>query len=52
MNPKIKKIDAEYEKNAAKITELQARQQGDWARPGIRAGPGGRQLLHRPGQPL
>lgn len=25
-NPKIKKIDAEYEKNAAKITELQARQ--------------------------
>ena len=26
MNPKIKKIDAEYEKNAAKITELQARQ--------------------------
>ena len=26
MNPKIKKIDSEYEKNAAKITELQARQ--------------------------
>ena len=26
MNPKIKKIDNEYEKNAAKITELQARQ--------------------------
>ena len=26
MNPKIKKIDTEYEKNAAKITELQARQ--------------------------
>ena len=26
MNPKIKKIDAEYEKNAAKITRLQARQ--------------------------
>lgn len=26
MNPKIKKIDAEYEKNAAKITELQERQ--------------------------
>lgn len=26
MNPKIKKIDAEYEKNAAKIAELQARQ--------------------------
>ena len=25
-NVKIKKIDAEYEKNAAKITELQARQ--------------------------
>ena len=25
-NPKIKKIDAEYEKNAAKITRLQARQ--------------------------
>ena len=26
MNPKIKKIDSEYEKNAAKITELQERQ--------------------------
>ena len=26
MNPKIKKIDTEYEKNAAKITELQERQ--------------------------
>ena len=26
MNPKIKKIDIEYEKNAAKITELQERQ--------------------------
>ena len=26
MNPKIKKIDKEYEKNAAKIAELQARQ--------------------------
>lgn len=26
MNPKIKKIDNEYEKNAAKITELQTRQ--------------------------
>ena len=26
MNPKIKKIDAEYEKNAAKITRLQGRQ--------------------------
>lgn len=26
MNPKIKKINMEYEKNAAKITELQARQ--------------------------
>lgn len=26
MNPKIKKINAEYEKNAAKISELQARQ--------------------------
>lgn len=26
MNPKIKKIDGEYEKNAAKIIELQARQ--------------------------
>jgi len=26
MNPKIKKIDAEYEKNAAKISELQERQ--------------------------
>lgn len=26
MNMKIKKIDAEYEKNAAKISELQARQ--------------------------
>ena len=26
MNPKIKKINAEYEKNAAKIAELQARQ--------------------------
>ena len=26
MNPKIKKIDAEYEKNTAKISELQARQ--------------------------
>ena len=26
MNPKIKKIDSEYEKNAAKITELQTRQ--------------------------
>lgn len=26
MNPKIKKIDTEYEKNAAKITELQTRQ--------------------------
>lgn len=26
MNPKIKKIDTEYEKNAAKIAELQARQ--------------------------
>lgn len=26
MNPKIKKIDNEYEKNAAKITELQERQ--------------------------
>ena len=26
MNPKIKKIDKEYEKNAEKITELQARQ--------------------------
>ncbi len=26
MNPKIKKINAEYEKNAAKIEELQARQ--------------------------
>ena len=25
-NPKIKKIDTEYEKNAAKITELQERQ--------------------------
>ena len=27
MNPKIKKINMEYEKNAAKITELQARQE-------------------------
>ena len=26
MNAKIKKIDTEYEKNAAKIAELQARQ--------------------------
>lgn len=26
MNPKVKKINAEYEKNAAKISELQARQ--------------------------
>ncbi len=26
MNPKIKKINTEYEKNAAKIAELQARQ--------------------------
>ena len=26
MNPKIRKIDAEYERNAAKLTELQARQ--------------------------
>ena len=26
MNAKIKKINAEYEKNAAKIAELQARQ--------------------------
>ena len=26
MNPKIKKINAEYQKNAAKIAELQARQ--------------------------
>lgn len=26
MNPKIRKINAEYEKNAAKIEELQARQ--------------------------
>ena len=26
MNPKFKKIDAEYEKNAAKISALQARQ--------------------------
>lgn len=26
MNPKIKKINAEYDKNAAKIAELQARQ--------------------------
>lgn len=26
MNPKIKKIDKEYAKNAVKITELQARQ--------------------------
>lgn len=26
MNPKIKKINAEYAKNAAKIAELQARQ--------------------------
>ena len=26
MNPKIKKIDKEYEKNAVKITELQTRQ--------------------------
>ena len=26
MNPKIKKITAEYQKNAAKIDELQARQ--------------------------
>lgn len=26
MNPKIKKIDKEYEKNAAKIAELQERQ--------------------------
>lgn len=26
MNPKIKKIDKEYAKNAEKITELQARQ--------------------------
>lgn len=26
MNPKIKKINTEYEKNAAKISELQARQ--------------------------
>ena len=26
MNPKIRKIDIEYEKNAAKITELQERQ--------------------------
>lgn len=26
MNPKIKKIDTEYEKNAAKIAELQSRQ--------------------------
>ncbi|MDD3253028.1 MAG: DUF4315 family protein [Lachnospiraceae bacterium] len=25
-NPKLKKIDAEYDKNAAKIAELQARQ--------------------------
>ena len=27
MNPKIKKINTEYEKNAVKITELQARQE-------------------------
>ena len=27
MNPKIKKINTEYEKNAARITELQARQE-------------------------
>lgn len=27
MNPKIKKINTEYEKNAAKIAELQARQE-------------------------
>ena len=27
MNPKIKKINTEYEKNTAKITELQARQE-------------------------
>lgn len=26
MNPKIKKINAEYDKNAAKIAELQSRQ--------------------------
>lgn len=26
MNPKLKKINAEYEKNAGKIAELQARQ--------------------------
>lgn len=26
MNPKLKKINAEYEKNAAKISELQTRQ--------------------------
>lgn len=26
MNPKLKKIDAEYDKNAAKIAELQTRQ--------------------------
>ena len=26
MNPKLKKIEAEYEKNAAKIAELQSRQ--------------------------
>ena len=28
MNAKIKKINAEYEKNAAKIADLQARQKG------------------------
>ena len=28
MNPKFKKIDAEYEKNAAKISALQNRQKG------------------------
>ena len=27
MNPKIKKINTEYEKNAARIAELQARQE-------------------------
>lgn len=26
MNPKIRKIESEYQKNAAKITELQSRQ--------------------------
>lgn len=26
MNPKLKKIEAEFEKNAAKISEMQARQ--------------------------